>query len=208
MFIDSHAHLTCDPVFEGLEGILERANRRHIQAIINICTDKKTLDRGLALNKTEPFVYNVGATTPHDVEKEGELYFPFFEEAAKSGQLVAVGETGLDYFYEHSNKEVQKTFLKKYLNLALTCHLPVVIHCRDAFQDLFETIDREFQIQGKSVNVVLHCFTGTMEEAQEGLKRGWWISFSGILTFKKSSALREVAKVVPLEKILLAILHS
>ncbi|MCB1107592.1 MAG: TatD family hydrolase [Chlamydiia bacterium] len=199
MFIDSHAHLTCDPVYQEIDEILKRAEEGKVEKIINICTDKISLERGLALAKERSWIFNVGATTPHDVEKEGGLYFPLFEEAASTGKLVAVGETGLDYYYEHSPKELQQTFFSRYLQLATQCHLPVVIHCREAFDDLFEIAQNDFS-KGR---VLLHCFTGTMKEAETALERGWLISMSGIITFKRSEALREVAKEIPLNHLLI-----
>lgn len=196
MFTDSHAHLTCDPAYEKLDELLKRAKEKKVERIINICIDKLSLERGLPLAEKEKWIHNVGATTPHDVEKEGGLYFPLFEKAAKQGKLVAIGETGLDYHYEHSPKKLQQAFLKKYFNLADECLLPVVIHCRDAFDDLYAIASECFP-KGQ---VVLHCFTGTMKEAEIALARNWMISFSGIITFKRSDALRAVAKEIPLNQ--------
>lgn len=179
--------------------MIARAKEQHVQAIINICTDRLSLEKGLLLAKKYPMVHNAGATTPHDVAKEGEELFPLFQEHAKKKHFVAVGETGLDYFYEHSPKQVQIAFLLKYLQLAVECHLPVIFHCREAFHDLFAITDSEY----KGKPAVLHCFTGTMQEAEGVLKRGWYLSLSGIITFKKSSSLREVAKRVPLDRLLI-----
>ena len=111
-----------------------------------------------------------------------------------------VGETGLDYHYAHSPKEVQQRFLKKYLLLAAETGLPVIFHCREAFTDLFALVDAEYP---KKAPAILHCFTGTLEEAEKVLERGWYLSLSGIVTFKKSEALREVAKRVPLSQLLI-----
>lgn len=155
------------------------------------------------LAKTYPWIYNTAATTPHDVAKEGEAVFPLIEKHAKAGDLIAIGETGLDYFYEHSSRELQQHFLRKYLHLALECRLPVVIHCREAFADFFSILDAEYAVGGKHAPGVLHCFTGTEAEAEEVLKRGWYLSLSGIVTFKKSTTLKEVAKLVPLEQLLI-----
>ncbi len=198
MFIDSHAHLTSDDLYDQAGRLIEHAQNAHVNTIINICTDLTTLERGLILAEKFPGIANVGSTTPHDVEKEGELYFEAFSKAAHSGQLVAIGETGLDYYYEHSAKELQKEFFIRYLELAKACKLPVVIHCRDAFEDFFSIIDQHFTERNKGV---LHCFTGTLKEAKALLERGWFISFSGIITFKKSETLREVVHHVPLEKL-------
>ncbi len=198
-FTDSHAHLTSDQVYNDIDSILSRSLSAGVNKIVNICTDVNTLGRGLELSKKYPWIHNVASTTPHDVEKEGEEVFPIMAECARKGLLVAVGETGLDYHYEHSNRAIQKKFLIQYLHLASECQLPVVIHCREAFKDIFEIIDAEYSLKPG----LLHCFTGTVEEASELLKRNWSISFSGIITFKKSEVLREVVKIVPIEKILI-----
>ena len=199
MFSDSHAHLTCDPVFEHISELLDRAKKAGVETIVNICTDKVTLERGLKLAEDVKWVYNVGSTTPHDVEKEGGIYFHLFEEAARQGKLIAIGETGLDYHYEHSSKSLQQAFLIRYLQLAADCNLPVVIHCRDAFEDLFAIADEHY----KKGPLVLHCFTGTIEDAEKALERNWLISFSGIITFKKSESLRQVVKEVPINQLLI-----
>lgn len=200
--IDSHAHLTGGDL-TSLEDELERAKDAHVQAIINICTDDVSLQRGIALaqRKTQPFIYTVASTTPHDVVKEGESFFPIVEEYAKKKVLVAIGETGLDYHYMHSPKDLQQEYLRKYLRLAISNDLPVVIHCRDAFQDFFSIWDEEQK--GSSLRGVLHCFTGSEQEAEECLQRGMYISMSGIVTFPKSTALQEVAKSIPLNRILI-----
>lgn len=201
--IDSHAHLTSPEMWEQIDAILLRAQAAGIVSIVNICTDIDTLLKGLELSQRYPWVHNVAATTPHDVEKEGEQVFSVMAEHARNGSLVGVGETGLDYYYQHSNRELQKQFLRRYLHLALECRLPVVIHCREAFSDFFEILDAEYRQDGKLATGVLHCFTGSLREAEEVIKRGWYLSLSGIATFKKSELLREIARMVPLEQLLI-----
>ncbi len=196
--IDSHAHLTHSGMDVDIDLLLSNAQKAGLEAIINICTDVDELERGLALSKRYPWIYNVCSTTPHDVEKQGERDFEQIAKQAKAGLLVAVGETGLDYYYTHSKKELQQTFLRRYFALAQECQLPVVIHCRDAFADFFTILDECYSGPG-----VLHCFTGTFEEAEEVIKRGWYLSLSGIVTFKKSEELRAVAKMVPLDRLLI-----
>lgn len=203
MFIDSHAHLTSSTVYEHVEDVLTRAQQVGVQAIVNICTNPLSLERGLELSQRYPWIYQAAATTPHDVEKEGEEVFEIMASAARKGQLKAVGETGLDYYYEHSNRQIQKDFFRRYLQLALECQLPVVIHCREAFADFFEILDADYCVQGRHAPGVLHCFTGTLAEAEEVLKRGWMLSLSGIVTFKKSQELQQVAREIPLEQLLI-----
>jgi len=197
-FTDSHAHLTSSSILDP-DGMVERAKASRVQTIINICTDRESLEKGLLLAQRHKGIYNAAATTPHEVAKEGEELFPFFAEHARKGDLVAIGETGLDYYYAHSPKEVQREFLSRYLQLALACKLPVIFHCRDAFQDLFALCDSEY----KGKPALLHCFTGTMKEAEGVLERGWYLSFSGIITFKKSQELREVVRNTPLDRLLI-----
>lgn len=201
--IDSHAHLGADAFDTDRTQIIERARQAGISHILNIATDKNTLDIGLELSNNFPWILLAGSTTPHDVETLGEKEFGFFEKAAKDKKLAAVGETGLDYYYEHSPKELQQHFCKRYFHLAKACKLPVIIHCRDAFSDLLKLLDAEYSEGGKVLPGVLHCFTGTPKEAEELIKRGFTISFSGIATFKKSEALREALDLVPLPQLLI-----
>jgi TatD DNase family protein len=202
-FIDSHAHLGMSPLWEQVEEIIEQAREKKVSHIVNICTDLDTFNKGESLRKKYPFIINAAATSPHDVEKDGDNFFPIVATQAKKKNIFAIGECGLDYYYEHSSREIQKNFLRKYFKLALETSLPIIIHCREAFKDLFEIADKEYIKQKKMGPAVLHCFTGTSLEAQEVIKRGWFISFSGIITFKKSDALRDVVKETPLEKMLI-----
>jgi TatD DNase family protein len=197
--IDSHAHLTSETLWPHIEQILEGAIQAGVERVVNICTDALTLERGIELSHRHPWIGNVAATTPHDVETEGESFFPLVVKAAEDKKLLAIGETGLDYHYEHSPRIAQKKYLEKYFDLALRFKLPTVIHCRDAFADLFSIADHCYSRH----RLLLHCFTGTLEEAKKALDRGWKISFSGIITFKKSESLRKVVATVPLNSILI-----
>src|SRR5690606_24864309 len=118
-----------------------------VEKIVNIATTPEELEHGLALSRRHPWIYNAGSTTPHDVEKEGALYFEIFASHARAGDLVAVGETGLDYHYWRNSSELQQEFLRRYLRLAAECALPVVIHCRDAFDDFFRVLDSEAPVR-------------------------------------------------------------
>lgn len=195
MLIDAHAHL-CDAAFDtDRDAVLERALSSGLSHIINIATHPSELKLGLALPK---WVSHAAATTPHAVVNQGELHFETFATHAHAGDLVAIGETGLDYHYWKESAHLQQKFLRRYLQLAATCTLPVVIHCREAFEDFFSILDSESSVPG-----VLHCFTGTLAEAKEVVARDWYLSLSGIATFKKSEELRAVAKWVPLNRLLI-----
>lgn len=196
--IDSHAHLTSPDLAPHIEAMLKRAKEAGIEAIINICTDPDELERSLVLEKAFPWIYTVAATTPHDIAQDGERHFEAIASKARQGLLAGIGETGLDYHAHIATKEIQQPFLRRYFHLAMECHLPVVIHCRDAFEDFIRILDEEYQGPG-----VLHCFTGTLEDAKNLVKRGWYCSMSGVVTYKKSDALREIAKWIPLDHLLI-----
>jgi len=200
---DSHAHLTGNALFPQHRGLIANAQAAGVNRIMNICTDIPTMERGISLRKEFPCIFNSASTTPHDVEKLGESDFETIAAAARRGDLHAIGETGLDYFYEHSPRLLQQFFLRRYLALAMELKLPVIIHCREAFADLFSIIDSDYTKDGICSPGVLHCFTGTIKEAEEVLKRNWFLSFSGIVTFKKSIELQETAKMVPLDRLLI-----
>lgn len=199
MLIDSHAHLTHEQFNEDLGTLLKRAQESGVEAIINICTNPQEVEKGLELSKAYPWIYTACSTTPHDVKEEGEKYFATMQKYAEASVLVAIGETGLDYHSYADTKEIQKIFFSRYLELAKHLKLPVIIHCRDAFEDLFTILDREYP----NLPAVLHCFTGTMAEAKQVIERGLYLSLSGIVTFKKSIELQEIAKMIPLEQLLI-----
>lgn len=200
MLFDSHAHLSSPKVLPEFKAVIERGKNAGVKEVMNICTDPESLKAGLELAKQFTGIFNAGATTPHDVGSEGEMAFEFFERAAKEGSLDAIGETGLDYHYVHSDKKIQRDFLIRYLHLAASTHKAVIFHCREAFQDLFAITDGEYPRRARAI---LHCFTGTMQEAEEVCRRGWYLSLSGIVTFKKSEELRKVAAQVPPNRLLI-----
>ncbi|MGM0440052.1 MAG: TatD family hydrolase [Chlamydiota bacterium] len=199
MYIDTHAHITCTKLVGQADEIISRAKHAGVDNIINVCADGAALPPALELSKHYPNIYTAAATSPHDVVDEGEAMFEAIASYARKGRLIAIGETGLDYYYGRSFAEVQRNFLIRYMRLALECHLPLIIHCREAFSDLFDIADKEY----KDAPAVVHCFTGTSQEARQALDRGWYISFSGIVTFKNSQELRNVARQVPLDRLLI-----
>ena len=198
-FFDSHAHLTDEDAYENIDEIIKRAKDADVTKIVNICSNKVSFEKGRLLINKYGCVYNAAATPPHFVENEGDIFFPLVEDAAANKKIIAIGEIGLDYFYEYSHKDIQKKFLRKYLELAKKYDLPVIIHSRNAFSDLFSITD-EIYINKK---MLVHCFAGGEKEAKESLNRGWYISFSGIVTFKNNDELRKIVEIVPLDRILI-----
>lgn len=204
MFVDSHAHISSDAFLMDEWGpYLQRAEDKGVTKIVNICSDLAALKNGILLADQYSNVFLAAACPPHDVDEHGKEFFEEFESVIDHPSFVAVGETGLDYYYKELNKETQKFYLKKYLAESVQRDLPCVIHCREAFQDFFSILDEVEKEHGAKVRGVLHCFTGTNEEALELVKRHWYVSYSGIVTFKKSIELKETLKVVPVDRILI-----
>jgi TatD DNase family protein len=198
MLIDSHAHLSASEFDADREQVLERAKAAGIEKIINICTTSEELEKGLQLSSSYPWVFHAAATPPHTIEEEAEKEFEFFVRRAHQKKLVAIGETGLDYHYAKDKAALQQAWLARYLALAEELSLPLIIHCRDAFADLLALLKLHPSVKG-----IIHCFTGTLSDAWECVALGWFVSFSGILTFKKSEELRQIAKELPLKHILI-----
>ena len=196
MWIDTHAHLSSFED-EKCQGAIENAKKHDVWPIINICTDKNTLEKGLKLSQNDVGIYHAAAITPHDVKEPQD--FALFEKAARDNKLVAIGETGLDYYYENSDRTLQKEWMIKHFVLALEVDLPLLIHCRDAFFDFFDLLDKHYLSSSQSKPGILHCFTGSLEDANKAIDRGFYISFSGIVTFKNAKDLQKHAKQIPLE---------
>ena len=144
-----------------------------LDTLINVCTDEVTLQRGLEVRKRFPWIHLAAAVHPHDAHGSAQAFFDLVSRHARMGDLVGVGETGLDYFYHHAPKTEQQEALRRSLRLALQCKLPVIIHCREAFEDLFPILEQEYKSGGTYAPGVLHCFTGNLEEAKKVLDRGW-----------------------------------
>lgn len=196
--IDSHSHLTFSDNLSEIEGMITKAKHANVSKIINVCTDLKSLQIAETVINRHPEIYIAAGISPNDVEKDNAAFYSLIEKYAKAKKIVAVGEIGLDYYYHKQSKEIQISFLKKQIELAIEYKLPVIIHCREAFEDLFKVCEPY-----PSFKAVLHCFTGSLDEAKKVLQIGWYLSFSGIVTFKNSIELQKVAEQTPLEKMLI-----
>lgn len=193
---DAHAHLAmCEN-----SGLLERAKKAHVTRIMNIAVDKDSLDKGKALQKesADIKILLAAATTPHDLTSAEDPFFSEVRKAAKEKVLSAIGETGLEYFHSPQTKIWQQEVFLRYATLAYDENLPLIVHCRDAFPQVLALLTGF----PPDLRGMVHCFTGSYDHAVSFLKRGWYLSFSGIITYPKSTELHEVVKKVPSDKIL------
>jgi len=202
MLIDSHCHLNYKE-YANLEEVKKKALEYGVDTFIaigasdniNSCTETVNI-----AEKNDNIFATVGFH-PHDAELYNEKNEKQIIELLKSPKVVAIGEIGLDYYYEHSERKIQKEVFVKQLNLASKNKLPVVIHTRDAEEDTIEILEK-FHQNNPNTKILFHCFSGTEKLANFGQKIGAFFSFSGIITFKKADDIREIAKNIPLEKIL------
>ncbi len=205
--VDSHAHLGAPEMVDDAPRMVARAREAGVEGIVAIGSGYGVGPNGVAVALAEEHrgVWATAGVHPHDAREWGEIAERAVEGWLAHGRVVAVGECGLDYWYEHSPREAQGECLRGQIRLARATGLPLVIHVRpsrdtrDAYTDLLRLFDEE----GADVaGGVIHCFTGDLELAHDCMGRGFDLSFSGILTFKNAWALREVAAALPLDRLL------
>ena len=200
MLVDSHCHLDYLERDGDLDEVIARARRAGVGVLITICTKLSEFDqvRGIAERYDE--VYCSVGVHPHEAAPEGQRGPERLIELAAHAKVVGIGETGLDYYYEHSPRARQRESFHAHIHAARQTGLPVIVHTRDADQDTIEVL-REARAEGPFAGVI-HCFTAGAELAQAALELGLYISVSGIVTFKKSEELRATLKEVPLDRLL------
>lgn len=204
MLVDSHAHIA-DPEFDhDREDVIERALASDIHKIILIGTGLESSQRAVALAEKYPFLWATVGLHPHEAKDLDEKVLQSLAQLAEHSKVVGWGETGLDFFYNHSSREVQYSAFIKQIRMAKEKTLPLVIHSRDAWKETFEILEKEnVREHADTYGVVLHCFTGDKEIAEKAIDLGFYISFSGILTFKNAKEIQEAAGAIDLNKLLI-----
>ncbi|HEX3943636.1 MAG TPA: TatD family hydrolase [Rhizomicrobium sp.] len=200
MLVDSHCHLDFPEFAPELDAVLRRAREADVQVCVSIGTTLAKFPQVLAVAEQFDNVYCSVGIHPHEAKVEPlEDAAPLIEQA-KNAKVVGIGETGLDYYYAHSPRETQISNFRAHIAAARELKLPLIVHTRDAEDDTIAILEEEMG-QGAFTGLI-HCFTGTQRLADAALALGFCISASGIATFKKSEALREVLKTVPLDRLL------
>jgi TatD DNase family protein len=199
--VDSHCHLDFEDFREDLPAVLGRARAAGVAAMVCVGSggDLATAERAAELAAKESDVFAAVGIHPHDAGKILPDFWPVLEKLARAERVVGIGETGLDYFYDHSPRQVQREVFTRFLELATTATRPVICHVRDAHDDAIEIL-RAGPIP--EATGVLHCFSGNVEQARSYLDLGLFLSFSGVITFKKAEDLRKAAAFAPIERIL------
>ena len=199
LLVDSHCHLNY-PQLADTAGVLARAKAAGVGVLQTISTSAKDFAEVKALAEAHPEIYCSIGIHPHEAGPHEDITEAELLAAASHPRVIGIGETGLDYYYEHSPREIQKELFRRHIRVARQLDLPVIVHSREADEDTVAILQEEHE---KGVfRFLIHCFSSTKYLADESVKIGGYISLSGIITFKKSQALREAAAGVPMDRLL------
>ncbi len=200
MLIDTHAHIDMEDFGADFVQMLARAQENGVQKIIIPAVEPSTFERVLKTAEKSPNLYAAIGVHPEDAKNFDENALNLMEKMIKHPKVVAVGEIGLDYYWDRSYNDVQKAVFEAQIEFAKKHDKPIIVHDREAHGDSLEILKRT---NAAEVGVVMHCFSGSPEFALECVKEGFYIALGGVVTFKNAKKMKEVAKIVPLERLLL-----
>lgn len=197
-YFDSHAHYDDEVFKQDLDDVLNNAHKLGITKIIDVGYSEETAKHAISIANKYPYIYSTVGNHPEYCNNQTNVDF-VYELAKNNPKIVAIGEIGLDYHWEH-NKQNQIKYLIKQIEIANELHLPIILHNREADMDILDVLKHQIKPQ---VDCIFHCFSSSLEIAKEVIKNGWYISLSGTVTFNNARNLQEVAKYVPLDKLLI-----
>jgi TatD DNase family protein len=200
MLVDSHCHLDFPELSGDLDAVLDRAKAAGVGLVVTISTRVRHFNELKAIVEAHDNVFCSIGTHPHNAAEEPDIMVEELIELSRHPKVVAIGEAGLDYHYDHSPRDVQKKSFSTHIAAARETGLPLLIHARDADADIARMLEEESE-KG-AFPFVLHCFTGGADLAHRGLALGGYVSFSGVITFKNAEALRDIAFGVPSDRLL------
>jgi TatD DNase family protein len=198
--IDSHCHLNYEGLVERQDEVLDNARQRGVTGFLNISTRQKEWSDVIAVAERHDDVWASVGVHPHEADAHPDLGAAALAEGTRHARVVAIGECGLDYYYDKSDRQAQRERFEAHIDAARQTGLPLIVHTRDAEDDTAEILERAVKEQG--VTGVLHCFTGSAELARKGLDLGFYVSLSGIVTFKNAQDLQQTAKWLPADQML------
>lgn len=201
MLIDSHCHLNMKEFAEDLAYVIDAAKNAGVGLMQTICTRSSDFNEIISIAEKYPEIYASFGIHPHEVEHEKLLSVDEIVSKASHPKVIGIGETGLDYYYEHSKRDIQKTSFENHIRAAAEIKLPVIVHSREADDDTIAILSSE--MKANEYPGLIHCFSSTRRLAESALDLGLYISIAGILTFKNAENIRETMKYVPLNRILI-----
>jgi len=199
VIVDSHAHISTPKFAEDRDAVLARAREAGLVGIVDVGCDLASSRDSIGLAETDRMVWAAVGVHPHEAKHWDAATRAALEELAAHPRVVAIGETGLDFHYNYSPPDVQREVFRAQLELAADLEMPVVLHIRDAYEEALQTIDA---LGRANLRGVSHCFTGNKAQALGFVERGFGVSFTGVVTFKKAEDVREAARAVPRELLL------
>lgn len=200
MLFDTHAHYDDEKYAEDRYEVIEKAHQSGVSYIINAATDLKSCEDSIAFARKYDYLYAAVGIHPHEVGDIDDSSFLKLAELAKEDKVVAIGEIGLDYYYDTAPRETQRYWFAKQVNLAREMMLPIIVHDRDAHQDSIDIIKAE---KACDMGGVFHCYSGSLEMAKDLVNYNFHISVGGALTFKNARKLVEVVKWIPIDRLLI-----
>jgi TatD DNase family protein len=200
MFFDTHAHLNAEQYSEDLTEVIDRALETGVSNIVVVGFDRPTIERAMELIEQYHFMYASVGWHPVDAIDMTDEDLLWIEELSKHPKVVALGEMGLDYHWDKSPKDIQKEVFRKQIQLAKKVKLPIIIHNREATADIVEILKEE---NAQEVGGIMHCFSGSPETAKECVDMNFYISLGGPVTFKNAKKPKEVAEVIPMDRLLI-----
>ena len=200
MFVDSHCHLNYKGLVEQQSDVLNRARQSGVSAMLNISTRESEWDEVISLAEQETDVWASVGIHPHEADGHTGVDAAKLIERAANRRVIAIGETGLDYYYDKRDREQQRTSFREHIVAARETGLPIIVHTRDAEDDTAQILSEEMGLGAYSG--VIHCFTASADFARKALDLGLYISLSGIVTFKNAADLQDIAKWLPADRML------
>ncbi len=198
--IDSHCHLDQDTLFNDLNQIISRSKNVGIEKLLTICTTKDSFNKILKIVEFDPMIYGTYGIHPHETKNDKIEINTIVNKISLNKKIIGVGETGLDFYYNNSDKESQVLSFRNHIEASLNLNIPLIIHSRNAETETYEILK---DYQDKNLKILMHCFTGSYDFAEKLMKYNSFFSASGIITFKNSLDLQNTFKKIPLNKILI-----
>jgi len=198
--IDSHCHLDHEPLYNNIDDILKRSKEVGIQKLLTICTTFESFIKIKKLVKKDEIIYGTYGIHPHEAKSNKITKKLIINEISNNEKIIGIGETGLDFFYNHSDKYDQINSLEEHINASIELDIPLIIHSRNAEDETLEIFNK---YKNNKLKILMHCFTGSEKFAKKLLDLNAYFSASGIITFKNSLDLQETFKIIPLNRLLI-----
>ena len=198
--IDSHCHLDYEPLLENLDQVIKRSKEAGIVKLLSICTTFESFNKIKAIVKRDEIIYGTYGIHPHEAKNDKITTKLIIEEINNNEKIIGIGETGLDFYYNHSDKKDQLTSFERHIEAATKLNIPLIIHSRNAENETLEILNK---YKNNNLKILMHCFTGSKKFAESLLDLNAYFSASGIITFKNSLELQKTFKSIPIDKLLI-----